>query len=365
MTAVARLLVRQQPLLIGDLLLSNRPTAGSEIPLPIVNVTYRETVGNSGPAGLCQKIAILTDNIAIGWAGNRQAAHGLLADLKLRCEFQSLSLEEVKNYLRKQPKSVWQDIQVAGFIFDAGDSYVCSFKCGGKTIESPLFGEIDLLGTGDGAFESYLQGVNEIPTSQQVPDNQALQAVACGLTLAGNFFTMEQHNSENLSLKFGGGYEIATLSHGKFVKLRDILYVFWSATVNLRDRSIRLRAFPYCAFRYEYYEDLLVIRGVGIHEVEGTVYNETVFPVPPAYRFLNADEKANRRKPQLNAKWVCNYVQIQLEPQPQLDITTLAQLGGNPPIQFDEHDDIISEVNIAADLRKRLISSIADRYGFA
>jgi hypothetical protein len=175
---------------------------------------------------------------------------------------------------------------------------------------------------------------------------------------------MEQNHSENLSLYFGGGYEIATLSHGKFVKLGDILYVFWSATVNLRDRSINLRDFPYCAFRYEYYDDLLVIRGVGIHEIDGTASNEKVFPVPPAYRFLNPDEKANHGKPLMNAKWVCNYVQIQLEPQPQLDITTLAQHGGNPPVQFDEHDGLVREVKIVADFRDRLISSIADRYGF-
>src|SRR5262249_37811683 len=158
-----------------------------------------------------------------------------------------------------------------------------------------------------------------------------------------------QNHSENLSLRFGGGYEIATLSHGKFVKLDDILYVFWTATVNLQDRSINLRDFPYCAFRYEYYDDLLVIRGVGIHEIDGTSSNEPVFPVPPAYRFLNPDEKANCRKPLLNAKWVCNYVQIQLEPQSKLDITTLAQYGGNPPIQFDEHDGLVREVKIAAD----------------
>ena len=69
MTAVARLLVKEQPLLLGDLLLSNRPKPGSHVPLPIVNVNYRETVGGSGPSGLCQKIAIITDCIAIGWAG--------------------------------------------------------------------------------------------------------------------------------------------------------------------------------------------------------------------------------------------------------------------------------------------------------
>jgi hypothetical protein len=364
MTAVARLLVKEQPLLIGDLLLSNRPTPGREIQLPIVNVTYREAVGDKGPSGLCQKIAILTDSIAVGWSGNRQAAQGVLADLKLRCEFDSLNLEEVKDYLRRQHRSVWQDVSLAGFIFDADASYVCSFGIGCKTIESPLFGEIDLLGTGDGAFENYLQHFTEIPVFQQDPDNQVLQAAACGLTLAGNFFTMEQHESENLSMKFGGGYEIATLSRGKFVKLGDILYVFWSATVNQLDKSIKLREFPYCAFRYEYYDDLLVIRGIGIHEVEGTVYNETVFPVPPAYRFLNPYEITNCRKPLLNAKWVCNYVQIQLEPQLQMDITTLAQHGGNAPIQFDEHDGLVREVKVVADFRDRLISSIADRYGF-
>src|SRR5215467_11489947 len=110
MTAVARLLVKEQPLLVGDLLLSNLPTPGSRVPLPIVTVNYRETVGDKGPSGLCQKIAIIAECIAIGWAGDRQAAHSLLYDLKLHCEFDSLSLEGVKDYLRKQPKSVWQKV---------------------------------------------------------------------------------------------------------------------------------------------------------------------------------------------------------------------------------------------------------------
>ena len=91
---------------------------------------------------------------------------------------------------------------------------------------------------------------------------------------------------------------------------------------------------------------------------------DSEFHSPPAYRFLNPEEKAHRGTPLMNAKWVCNYVQIHLEPQPQLDITKLAQHGGNLPIQVDEHDGLVREVKIVADFRDRLISSIADRYGF-
>jgi hypothetical protein len=365
MTAVARLLIKQYPLLIGDLLTSNRPAPGTEIPLPICDVVYGQTVDDTGPAGLRQKIAIVADNIVIGWAGVHKTAHGLIDELRQRCESEQFNSEMVKEYLWRQRPSVWNDIGVVGCVLDSEVGNLQSFGCKCSTIHSPVLGEIGLLGSGTAEFEKYLQTVTEIPVAPQDPENQCLQAAACGLALAGNFFTMEQHHAENLTQKFGGGYEIAVLSNDKFVKVGDLLYVFWSATVNQRDKSVKLRNFPYCAFRYEYYGDLLVIRGVGIHEDEGTVQaDERVFPVAPAYRYLTAKERENRRAPPLTAGWICNYVQIRLEPQSKMDILTSAGWATQPPwVDFEEHEGRVRKLTIAPNFRPSIISSMADKYG--
>src|SRR3989304_4390186 len=117
MTAVARLLVNQHPLLIGDLLISGPPVV-NQVRLPLVEVNYHSNVV-IGPTGLRQKIAIVSDDIVIGWAGKYSTAADVVNELKERCEVEHFNSQRVEEYFLSQPKSVWKDIGLAGFAFDS------------------------------------------------------------------------------------------------------------------------------------------------------------------------------------------------------------------------------------------------------
>lgn len=82
MTLVASLVVDKFPLLVGDLLTSG-PETGDEIYIPT-------TGSHTGvfPAGsgwtirvLVQKIAVVGDNLIVGWSGPRFAAKTLIKEL--------------------------------------------------------------------------------------------------------------------------------------------------------------------------------------------------------------------------------------------------------------------------------------------
>jgi hypothetical protein len=184
------------------------------------------------------------------------------------------------------------------------------------------------------------------------------------MAAAANFLTMEQFACESLDNLFGGGYEMATQSFDKFVKLTDVLYAFWRGTLDRELTSVTLKAFPFFLLRYEYFGDLLVIRAVALNENNGIANaQETRFPVPPVYRYLRAEEKANPPLPRLESSWLCNYVQIFPEPD-KMDILTIARYAPQSAhLQFDELDGRLAGVTVSENLYNEVFSSIENRYG--
>jgi hypothetical protein len=184
------------------------------------------------------------------------------------------------------------------------------------------------------------------------------------MAAAANFLTMEQFACESLDNLFGGGYEIATQSYDKFVKLTVVLYAFWRATLDTEHTSVTLKAFPFFLLRYEYYGDLLVIRAVTLNENNGSANTqEALFPVPPVYRYLSAAEKANPPTPKLKSSWICNYVQIFPKPD-KMDILTLARHSPKlAKLQFEECDGRLSKLTVSESLHTEILSSIETRYG--
>jgi hypothetical protein len=357
MTAVARLTVSGHPLLFADLLITGKAPQRRVI-LPTVEVKNGPRV-IQGPKSLCQKIALVGDNIVVGWAGEHKEAASVIGELKFRCENEQFNLFQVKEYLQRQRKS---KIQLAGFVLDNEKNKLTSFHFGCPTFQSPVFGEIALLGSGAALLREYFQKDTSAPFCPQDQANLAIQAVGYGMAASGNFFSMEQFACENLDNGFGGGYEIATLSTDKFVKLSDVLYAFWLATLDPERKLLTLKAFPFLLFRYEYYNELLIIRGIALHENDGTAkVEETIFPIPPVDRFLTAEEKTRPPVPQLNARWICNYVQIFSEPN-KMDILTEVGHATKPAwIQFEEYDGRVAKVTVSQRLYDKIIAGIEEQ----
>lgn len=337
------------------------------MPLPMVDVHYGPEVdGEYRPSGLRQKLAIIAKNVVIGWAGRFDTASDVVNGLRERCVHDKLNSRQVAEYLRSQSRSTWEEIELAGFVFNRELNRVSSFGCNCATVEIPMFGEIGLLGTGRPILETFFRTNLGEPACPQEPENLAVRAVSYGMAALGNCLTMEQFACESLDSKFGGGYEIATLSYDEFVKLNNVLYLFWHASIHRDDQAISLADFPFCAFRYEYYEDLLVVRGIGIGENDGRIGSEDrTFPIPPAHRYLTLKEKTVPPVPRLNADWVCNFVQIDVAPG-EMDILTSAAYAKCPPwIEFEEKEGCEIKLTTAPSLRQDILAGIAKRPGLS
>jgi hypothetical protein len=362
MTAVARLEVNGWPLLFADLLLSAPATQGSRISLPSVDVAYHSDMARAA-SSLHQKIAIIADNIVLGWAGKYSVASDVIGELKERCEHERFNLKRVEEYLRRQRRSVWNEIGLTGFVFDGAANKRGVFGCACRTVQSRVFGEIGLLGSGSALLEKYFQQDSSIPACSHDPENLAIRAVSYGMAAAANFLTMEQFACESLDNLFGGGYEIATQSYNKFVKLSDVLFAFWRATLDAGHKSVVLKAFPFFLLRYEYYEDLLIIRALALNENNGIAnVHEKRFSVPPVYRYLSAEEKAAPPVPRFQSRWLCNYVQIFPEPN-KMDILTFASYAPElAQMQFEERDGQLTRITVSQSVYSEIFSSIENRY---
>jgi hypothetical protein len=309
---------------------------------------------------LCQKIAIVDDNIVVAWGNDPRAAIDFISELKDCCKRERFDTDRFKEYLKSQPKYTWDSLSLTGFVVDTNGDWV-SFGCGCREIQSPSLGKIFVLGRGSALMKKHLMGNAESTVIRGADGNLAFEALIYGMSIAGNFLTMEQFACESLDQMFGGGYEIATLSYDNFVKPGG-LYAFWRGTVNENDNSVSLGRFPFAAFRYKYFGDLLVVRGVRIDQETGAAQpTESVFPIRPADRYLTAEETANPPLPEFNDSATCNFVQMIL-PNNRMKISTFLGNQTNA-LDFREQHGQVIQLAVSQELRETISKFVATKYG--
>jgi hypothetical protein len=318
-------MINEWPLLIGDLMLSNTSPAGGDIVLPTTGVTQIEPSAEWVPTGLCQKIALIGDHILIGWSGRLVVAEDVIGELNLRLGTEPLDMRGLNEYFDRQQSSVWKELGIVGFVREP-EIQTAAFSRSASSATSPAIGEVRFIGSGTNALAKFIEANATIPTHPTVELNPANRAVLLGFTLAGGFMNIEIHTGENLPDVYGGGYEIATMSGGKFVKVDDVTYVYWRARY-VSDTEIYLTDTPKRAFRYSYNNDLLVIRSwVPISSV---AFAETLYPIRPVYRSLTAEERDNPPVADMNATWLCNFIVVESEGKPP-SLHTLIMYRPNP-----------------------------------
>ncbi len=313
MTAVARFAVQECPMLLADLLLSGPPLPGVTAKVPTVDDLSAAFPPGSPivPRELCQKIAVVSENLVVGWAGGYDTARRVIGDLRQVDADQRFTNETLQRHLDGLDKSTWAEsgdpysIGLVGFIRDP-DNRIAQFGRSYFKLDTQLFGKVGLLGSGLDDFEKFLQPTQELPEATNVTMNVLQQSIGFGLTMGGSLLRVELENPASLQQFYGGGYEIAVSELGKFKKLDDVTYVFW--WVETDGPRLRGGLMPSRAFRYSYKDDLLRIRSVAfVQNSARTVAREQLFLVPPVYRDVRPDEEADKSVPPLNARWLCNY----------------------------------------------------------
>jgi len=338
MTIVVRLSVNNFPLLIGDILLSAPEVPGHSTTVPTIgNITSVFPEGSGfTPSGLRQKIAIVSDDLIVGWSGNRSAAQFVIRELIEKNNVEPFTYDSLMRHFESLDESIWkQGLGFVGFITEVRGTTQFGFWY--LDLPTNLFGRVGLLGSGAEHFAEVLQGSSLPAPSREVNDLE--RSLAYGLTLSGVFLSAEIATYETLLNFFGGGYEIASLSEGRFQKLDDVTYLFWKGEIS--DEGIRANLNQVC--KYSYVNDVLLIRTATFSkfskEAQLTI-NQAVEVVPPIYKDVTQKEFMSVTPPTFDSKWLCNYF---LVPHPDRGVAVFVAVHyrgvKEAPIQFVEKED--------------------------
>ena len=359
MTVVARLAINNYPLLIGDVLLSAFEVPGRTVSVPTIgNITTVFPEGSGfTPSGLRQKIAVVGDNLVIGWSSrSRITAKVVIQELLEKNQQEPFTNDSLMRHFGELDESYWeQGLGLVGFVKDSRG--VAQFGFRYLDLTTNLFGRVGLLGTGAEHFEKFLQNLPSLPLpSRQVNDLE--RSLACGLMVSGVFLSSEIATYESLLNFYGGGYEIASLFNGKFQKLDDITYLFWHGEIT--DNGIGMNLHQVC--KYSYVNDVLLIRAATLSEFSTNTQltiKQSVEVVPPIYRDVTFEELSSFYRPTFDSKWLCSYY---LVPHGDSGIAVFTDIHnsieGNAPIRFIEQDDQL----IIGFEAKRLESIIKQAY---
>jgi|RhiMethySRZTD1v2_1073278.scaffolds.fasta_scaffold01336_19 hypothetical protein len=339
MTIVARLTINDFPLLVGDVLLSAPETPGRTVRVPTVGDITQVFPEGSGfmPSGLRQKIAVIGDNLVIGWSGSRIAAKTVIQELITRNKHEQFSNDSLMKHLNSLDEtSGAQKVGFVGFIKDARGIAQFGFRY--LDLQTASFGRMGLLGTGSGHFEEVIQSLTSFPQPSR-PINDLERALGHGLICSGVLLSAEIVTRESLLHFFGGGYEVASLIKGQFKKLDNITYLFWHGEISANGIGVNLHQ----VCKYSYANDLLLIRAATLSafsKESRLTIKQSIDVVPPIYRDAIAEELSSVPRPTFDSTWLCSYY---LVPNPKGGIAVFAEVHysveGKAPIQFEEKED--------------------------
>jgi hypothetical protein len=268
MTLIATLTISNLPVLIGDALLSGEES-GQNLAIPTIGNVSNVFPEGSGYTikGLRQKINIIDDNLAIGWAGSYIAAKTIISELKRQSNSQKLTRESIHYFFRKiyRNPSKWganQGVAFLGYIadFEGIEHFEYSFNdCLIYQTNSSRYGDVKICGSGNSYMEDLLKKISRPSLGSGKIQTDFDNVVIECLTICGWLFNYEMSVSENLWNYYGGAYEIATLVEGRFQKINDITYLAW--IIEDIDTAPKLNLVNQ-GFKLAYIDDLLCIHTI-------------------------------------------------------------------------------------------------------
>ena len=363
MTAVMRLKINNWPIILGDLLISGPELPGQKTMIPTTEFADQEELIRILPKGtedvpvkLQQKIAIISDNLVIGWADSYIAAKYVISDLYAKSKIEQFTIESLSDYFTLVRSEIGGlAVQFVGFITDPSDPHkITSFEYGCKSEPTSDFGEVGYLGSGSKDLRLLL---DQFPKQVKILEgnpNAAGKAVASALGLSGILLNTELATLQSLRSFYGGGYEIASFIDGRFQKVGHITYVFWKA--RLVERGVNISQVPLHVFSYAYSGDILRIRSVSFDESEDRVsMRQSGYAVTPMTRIVPKEELTPLPVPDLNNRWLCHYFLVhsdsdQTQIYAQVDSGSIAENH----LRFQEKDD-----RVIVAVAKEFIESVA------
>ena len=145
MTAVARIAIAEYPMLLADLLLSGPPLSAPLALIPTVDDLSVVFPFNSErvPHGLCQKIAIVSPNLVVGWSGSYSTARDVISELRRRVVAKRYTDEDLQRDLNSllPPHEADNSIGLVGFTRDP-DNRIAYWGRNYYRVKTKVFGKV-------------------------------------------------------------------------------------------------------------------------------------------------------------------------------------------------------------------------------
>jgi len=350
MTAIVRLTFDNKvPLIMGDLMLSG-PKKGGITTLIMPTVEKAQGIFSTDfdkiPYELHQKIAVLGDNLIIGWSGDHLNATEVIRDLYAENKVAPVTKSTLEDYFQSLPEHIWYERDGVGFLGFVKDTKgITEFGYRHTTLKTKHLGKVGFLGTGTDDLENLVRKFPNIPYPKMGNPNPLQLAVSFALGLTGNLLALELATHRSLQNFYGGGYEIASLIGGKFEKVSNVTYLFWAAEVS--DTGVRISQLPMHVMSFWYQGDILTIRSIYFSDPTRNVSTyQANFAIRPMHRMVSGEELAALQIPDLNQKFLCNYF-LMTSPSNGIEIYSRvdhAPAGEGSIRMAEEHDKVIISV---------------------
>jgi hypothetical protein len=268
MTIVASFSLQSYPVLLGDLMISrwfeNRPNVS-----PFHVLTLRD-VNSEIPTEwgwivteLRQKVVLLGDKLALGWAGSQLAASWAVREIQSQMTDGTVSLNRIVATLEGLDLGQL-DLTIVGLLVEtinpgthvamrfAWDSHRGGLE---PVAVFPATGPIYADGSGRDDLVRALQQVGGHMSPSRA--TTGIEAAILGSMSVTNILAGQQMRlGAGLASLYGGGFEFATVVDGNIMKIGDLTHFFMDAVrLENGDTKVHLRR----AITYEYQGDVLLV----------------------------------------------------------------------------------------------------------
>lgn len=348
------------PIIFGDLLLSGSPTTeGLRLPTTGKVIELTPNRCEPSPVGLRQKVSLISENLVMGWSGNYLTAKDILHDLYWESQIEPFTRESLGQYLQARRIILReQGVSLLGYIED--EEGIARIGYGHYPTMTKEHGEIGYIGLGSRSLDQLLYRVPEGPSVINGDLDIADQAIHYALSLTGLMIVDEFSTDVPMRQLFGGGYEIAYSSDGRFHKLDNVSYLFWPVKCSSSEINI---SNPVLLINLSYENDILVFRRIEFDNSScNTSINQSWFAILPIHRNVNKSELHGLVLPRLNMNIMCNcFVVTHESKDPEILVRTDYRRDLERHMRFIEDDDNVTfkiEENYLEDVAK----AIHDRY---
>lgn len=307
MTLIAGYTINSCPVLLGDVLVSNPKKKGESISTPTWHTADEAQQDPLQIMNLVQKVNIVHDHACFAWAGSYLQARVFAAALRSHLEANDLDDAKMWDFFKSFDESDCNDLDCIIYTVDKGILKRYQRNAGEYELDGVM---VMTGGTGQGHF---IKSVEYFFKLADENDSRAETIIAPGLSYIASAFGEQIFTGNGLQDGWGGAFELAYYAGGKFQKLDDVLYLFWTAEEKT-DGAITLKSFPYLV-KTQYFRNTFTVMVLdnSIENHQTRVYNISPLGQPDN----------QKHDPDLSFTYLVNYILIEKKDGQTVSCTSL------------------------------------------